>query len=133
MRTRDVRGGMVFLPTLAALLTLSGVVWAEINVSPGTARLNPQALYLKQGTVDTESDPAPALAAMSFTGQSRRVIIQLDGPMNADRRAQLENSGVILADYIPANAFIARLDQVDPEAFGQVVFVRWMAPFRDAW
>ena len=133
MRTRNARGAVTVSSALAVLLTLSSVVWAEIDVLPGPARLNPQTLYLKQGTVNAERDTAPALAGMSFTGQSRRVIIQLDGPMNADRRARLEESGVILADYIPANAFIARFDEVDPEAFGQLDFVRWLAPFRDEW
>lgn len=89
--------------------------------------INPDAIYLRTGLIDTSKpDPAlPALADLAGNAAAgRNFIIQLDGPMNPQRRAQLNAAGVHIGDYLPVNAFIVRLDDADPQAVAKLGFIR---------
>lgn len=121
--------------TLAALLGASGqAMGAPEGAGPASApvigRVSPTSLYLRSGTVDA-STPVGGLGQLA--GQPGRFVIQLDGPMTPARRAALENAGVRLGDYLPINSYIARFEHADGAKLGALGFVRWHAPFDNAW
>ena len=89
-------------------------------------------LHLKSGTVNTQQ-----LTDLRQVAQAERlperVIIQLTGPMDPDRRAAIQASGARILDYIPDNAFIldtrrARLDRITA-----LPFVESLVAFRPEW
>jgi len=93
-------------------------------------KVSPTSIYLKTGEVDAS---APRGGLETLAGQAGRYVIQLDGPMTPARREALADAGVILGDYLPINSFVATFAGADAERVAQLGFVRWHAPFDNAW
>lgn len=112
------------------------VALASVVTSPASAdvdALNPRALYLKQGVVEFEARADVRTQAAPFVGRKTRSVLQLDGPMTPDRRQALEKVGVVLEEYLPANAYIVRLEHADADALGGLGVARAVIPFQRAW
>lgn len=102
----------------------------------GAAELgaSPTALHLRSGvirTIEARTDMAVDLDRIKALGI--RQVVQLDGPMTKDRRAQLENAGLRLGSYLPVNAFIVDAINADAEALAAIGFIRWHGDFESAW
>ncbi len=91
-----------------------------------------RSLYLRQGTVDLRNEPSLLNAGYVFN-EGNRTLIQLDGPITAERRAQLSNVGVILGDYLPMYAYLADLGQVRSDDLIDLGFVTWAGTYQDNW
>ena len=62
-----------------------------------------------------------------------RCVIQLDGPMTAERSAALENAGVKLGGYLPENAWIVKVDDASAASIPTIPFIVWAGAFDNAW
>jgi hypothetical protein len=95
--------------------------------------LSPTALYLETGVIDTGTPVKGLERHAGAKSAGARFVIQLDGPMTPDRAGALRDAGVVLGDYLPMNAWIARLDRADPAKVAALGFVRWHAEFDPVW
>jgi len=123
------------LPALTALLLAFAVQqgFADSSAPAGRPAGGPPALHLRYGVVDTARPVLSAADAVARATASQRFVVQLDGPIDPLRRQRLEAAGVVLGDYLPSNAFVARLDAAEPQAVSGLEFVRWVSPFRSEW
>ncbi|TVQ30272.1 MAG: hypothetical protein EA376_13450 [Phycisphaeraceae bacterium] len=139
----------------AAFFATVGTVQGELPEATVTAMdpLRPDAIYLRTGNfvADTPSvslsDRVRSLRAaqeLRIAGPAgdgaeaiavdrKRHVIQLDGPMTRERRAALVQAGVVIQDYVPANAFVVSLDAADSDAVDGLDFVRWHTDFKADW
>ncbi len=120
---------MVREPTIARmtslwLLTLSGLA---LGASPKST------VPLKGAEIDSSTPKRLTRADISRATSKRRFLLQLDGPMTPQRRAVLEQAGVVLGRPVPPDAYIAKIDRVDPAKVASLDFVRWHAPLDPAW
>jgi len=104
---------------------------AQIAVDPA-APPDPHAIHLRAAVVPTVQ-ANPDLASSIPGAADRRFVIQLDGPMTPERARSLSDAGILVLDYLPINAYIARLDGAQPAAVAALDFVRWHAPFDNTW
>ncbi len=95
--------------------------------------VSPTALYLQVGVIDTSIPNAGLGQHAGPKSAGQRFVIQLDGPMTPTRAAALRAAGIVLGDYLPMNAWIARLDQADPASVAALGFIRWHAEFAPEW
>jgi hypothetical protein len=111
----------------AALLTaVCGCALAHANTTP--------TLKLITGEVDLSTlQDAKNPQLNQAVRLPRRVIIQLDGPMDADRRAAIEASGVILGDYLPDYAYVADMKRARLSALTVLDYVTHVVPYQDEW
>ncbi|MBL4592043.1 MAG: S8 family serine peptidase [Phycisphaerales bacterium] len=63
----------------------------------------------------------------------RRVVIQLDGPIDADRRAAILAAGVVLGDYLPDFAYVADMKNARLDALTVLDFVAHVVPYQSVW
>ena len=92
-------------------------------------------LALRTGTVETSAanDLRQADATAQSFDASAHYVVQLDGPITPERRAQLLRAGVQLGDYLPQNAYIVALRGVAPADLRALEFVAWVGEYRAAW
>ncbi|MCH7814618.1 MAG: S8 family serine peptidase, partial [Planctomycetes bacterium] len=64
---------------------------------------------------------------------SRRLVIQLDGPMTPARRADLAAAGVVLGGYLPTHAYIIDRGPLPAQGLAELDFIRWIGPYRKEW
>jgi len=132
----------------AAVLTLAGAAAgvdrpAEAFSDPAAPALtlgdlathpvSPTALYLQTGVIDTATPVRGLEQHADAKAAGGRFVLQLDGPMTPDRAAALRAAGVVLGDYLPVNAWIARLDHAEADKVAALGFVRWHAEFAPEW
>ena len=115
------------------ILLFGSYAWAEDEAARGAATSKPYVLRLKQGMVDTAQPIDVAAEAPHLAGRGQRVVLQLDGPLDPERRAQLVEAGVTLGDYLPDYAFVAQLEHADAGALNDLSFIRWIGPFENGW
>lgn len=61
-------------------------------------------------------------------------VIQLDGPLTADRRTALEQAGIVLGDYLPFHSHVIHVDAgYDAARLTALEFVRWIGAYQSAW
>ncbi|MGO0061536.1 S8 family serine peptidase [Brevibacillus fluminis] len=66
--------------------------------------------------------------------QSRLVIIQMAGPVQAEWKEELAQDGVLLGDYVPDFSFVAKLSEnTDPSKLEQYSFVKRIVPYRQSY
>ena len=87
-----------------------------ITTTPAT-KLAPAAQFQAQGL----SSHVPA---------SGLFLVQFEGPLSSNRRAELRALGVDLLKYVPDDAFIVRFSHVSPDQVGALDYVRWVGPYR---
>ncbi|MBL0920542.1 MAG: S8 family serine peptidase [Phycisphaerales bacterium] len=142
-------------PSALRLLALAGVACsalaAPVDLTPNLNALrafedvagpagpaDATALFLRAGVVQTDISPARLSSLLMLEPErdqsAGRMVIQLDGPMTAERRAALENAGVSIGDYLPVNAFIVTLNpRAGAGALDALHFVRFASPFQASW
>ncbi len=98
------------------------------------------ALYLRAGVVQTDVSPnrLSQLAMLQPEGDGAvsapRMVIQLDGPMTADRRDRLEAAGVVVGEYLPVNSYIVTVNpRANAAAMDNLEFVRFASDFQASW
>lgn len=90
-------------------------------------------LNFKAGTVEAQALPDLRVQAAQAQRLPDRVIIQLDAPMDTDRRAAIEASGARILDYIPDNAFMLDTRRARPGALAALPFVTAVVAIDPAW
>ncbi|MBC7834237.1 MAG: S8 family serine peptidase [Phycisphaerales bacterium] len=154
VRTRPVAGllmvcggviGFAALGAGGAGASISGTAPITMDVQLGPAvSLMPEmdgdgapaalGLELRTGFVDT-AEPVGGLEKLA--GQAGHFVVQLSGPITPARRTALEGAGIVLGDYLPANAWVVRMEGADAEKVaalgGEGGFVRWHSPFLGDW
>ncbi len=116
----------------AAIVALAGTATTAL------AQFQPQqtgsnVLRLRVGQIDL-SQPRPLTPdAVGVHAAGKTSVIHLSGPMTAQRRATLDATGVVILDYLPVNAYLVRLEGVDPQRIGELGFVRWHGDYRPEW
>ena len=92
-----------------------------------------KSIRLRNELIQTDSGTNRAVMATQMHTQataSGLYLIQFSGPLAPARRAELRQAGVELLQYVPDDAFIARLNQVPPSTVGALSFVTWVGPYR---
>jgi serine protease AprX len=86
----------------------------------------------RQGNVRIEAKKELAIdTATSRNGTAELVIIQFDGPVEAEWKEEVEERGVTLGDYIPDYAYIAKLESSrDKRKIEKLSFVQKVVPFQ---
>ncbi len=111
---------------------LSLFLWLVI-LALGLVRINatmdapPSLLRLRSRVFD------PLITAKDVNKSPPRdglYLVQFIGPVQPGWKDAVEAKGVRLYDYIPENAFIARLDAGAADGIRGLPFVRWVGPFR---
>lgn len=90
-------------------------------------------LNFKAGTVEATALPDLRVQAAQAQRLPDRVIIQLDAPMDTDRRVAIEASGARILDYIPDNAFMLDTRRARPGAITALPFVTAVVAIDPAW
>ncbi len=138
----------------AAMLSVAAGIAAAMSCAASAQVISPT-----HSIVETEVLPAPDRFTVAFPGErirtegrglarlsaltegvapetldSKRFVIQLDGPITPARRASLENAGVRLGEYLPAHAYVVTIDRAArAENMDAVDFVQWGAEMRPEW
>lgn len=60
-------------------------------------------------------------------------VLQLEGPLNEERRASLTSKGATLISPIPDDAFVCHLGDAKASDLRALPFVRWLGEFRSDW
>lgn len=94
-------------------------------------RADGPTLRLQTGDVQVRS--LPAVRTQAGQAAPRRVIVQLNGPMDADRRAAIEASGARILGYVPDNAFVIDTRRARMSAVEVLPFVTAVVAYRDEW
>lgn len=94
------------------------------ELTPG---ISPTRISIANRVIDTtEARPIGELRNRIIAGTApRRMIIQLDGAMNAARQAAIEQSGLKILDYLPPNAYVVDTANTQPQRLGRLNFIRW--------
>lgn len=120
-------------------VVVRGLAFAAVAAVPTPGTAAPPApdkavLYLRAGDVNTRAAAdARTQPGPRTTGGAQRYVLQLDGPITPRRRAALERTGIQLGDYLPMNAYLARLTADDVESLDRVPFVQWVGLYRADW
>lgn len=97
--------------------------------------IDPHALHLRAGKIDLNPQSSLHHAAAGQLQADGYYVLQLEGPLTSERISTLQQAGIRLGDYLPANSYIIHLsagyDIVTRLA--QVDFVRWVGPFEKTW
>ncbi|HVZ94575.1 MAG TPA: S8 family serine peptidase [Phycisphaerales bacterium] len=118
-----------------ALIASSGLCTSFSGAQQMALPANEHQLLLSTGVVNTNIG---GLALADATAKARvkpvqRFVIQLDGPMTPERRAAIQDAGIVLGDYLPVNAYVADFSRADAAKLGGLVFIRWTGEFSNAW
>lgn len=101
-----------------------------VSLAAGAAVAGP--LHFKTGTVDasTIQDVRNGRAGQRVP---LRVVMQMNGPMDPDRRAAIQASGARILDYVPDNAFVLDMRDARMNAINALPFVEAVVPYNAAW
>ncbi len=108
-----------------------GTAWAEEQLS--FEQLDQQSVYLRSGTIDTRQVENLQLNPPAAFDVEQGYLIQLEGPITQERRADLLAAGVHIGDYLPQYTYIANLSEADPAALAELGFVQWVGTFQSDW
>lgn len=130
----NVRSGILCAMSAAGALALAAGAGAQA-LQFAAPPIEGTKLYLRTGDVDTtQARPdLGAIASRRSLSPDARFVLQLDGPMTPERRAKLEDAGVTLGAYLPANAYVATLTGVDRAKAAALDFVRWADDYKVEW
>lgn len=107
---------------------------AALSLPPGGSgiSLEEDSILLKAAQFDPiverfSKDNRSVAAAEVLAGPYH--IVQFKGPVLEAQKKAVREAGGLLLDYIPNNAYLARLDGASKEAVQAMRFVRWVGPF----
>ena len=95
-----------------------------------------QQLHLQAGSFDplTETSHMDAQAGgYAIPDDNSYYIVQCTGPIQMDWKLVLEDSGVVLLEYLPDFAFLVRFEPGMKERVSSQPFVRWIGPYNPAY
>lgn len=116
----------------AAIALLPGISWASADRAIGPHVVD-RTLELKAGRIDTSTlENLLPLDVIPFE-PGERLVLQLDGPLTPQRRADLLSAGVELGEYLPQHAYLVRADAISTAALRNLPFVAWLGRFDSAW
>jgi subtilisin-like proprotein convertase family protein len=98
-----------------------------------TGPLTGEVLYLQAGTIQTEKFPDLLDSEEPFFDRAEVRILVLDRPLSSELRADLEDLGVQLLDYLPLNCFTVRLSGVSRLQLSRVPGVIRVVEYRESW
>ena len=90
-------------------------------------------LHFKSGSVEATSLPDLRTQVAQAQRLPERALIQLEGPIDPDRRAAIEASGARIMGYIPDNAYILDTRRARVGAINALPFVTALVDFRTDW
>ena len=102
-------------------------------VIPFIAAAQQKLIRLRSETIRTERALAPAkdqATRMAERPVSGLILIQLEGTVTPEWRAELRQHDVDLLQYVPDDAFVARAAAVRFSDLRRLSFVRWVGDFR---
>lgn len=126
---------MVGLSVTAALAGMAFGALGADGAAAGGRPAGPRTtdIALRAGTIDAGTARPNLAGAIAQTVRGKRWVIQLDGPMTPQRQAALVAAGVTLENYLPVNAWVARLDGADAAKARGLEFVRWVGAYENSW
>jgi hypothetical protein len=92
-----------------------------------------KSIRLRNETIETDSGTNRAVMAgqrRARVAASGLFLLQFNGPLEPAQRAELKQAGVELIQYVPDDAFIAKLNNVSPASVGAMSFIGWVGPYR---
>ena len=98
-----------------------------------TAISQTKQIRLRNGAIDpAEAANRDIMAATARVGarETGLFLVQFSGPLDPVRRAELRAAGVELVQYVPDDAFIAKLNNVSPASVAARNYVIWVGPYR---
>jgi len=90
-------------------------------------------LRLQTGQIDAGNIEDVRVGLAEGQKMPRRLVVQMDGPMDSDRRAAIEASGARIIEYIPDNAFVLDMRGARLNAITALPFVDHIVNFRASW
>ncbi len=117
---------------------------AAERTSSGQEQSFGSQLHLRAGEVDTtlrENLLKPVPGRPRVIAAGTHYVLQLDGPLTADREAALVQAGIMLGQYLPEHAYIvvlnddaaANLVATVNQPGGPLGFVAWLGAFDSEW
>lgn len=110
---------------------------ANLTASDETNGSGPSFIRLQYATFDPlkgEPNIPTNLRASSQAGAGYRYyIVQLSGPVYESQKAQIQQAGGVIFDYIPDYAFIVHLDEQSRQVVSSLPFVRWVGYYQPAY
>ena len=103
-----------------------------------TARSQTKQIRLRTGIITTAPAGGSAAATIAAAAQVRAqaqtpasglYLIQFENQIQSADRAALQAMGVELVKYVPDDTFIARFNNVSPEAVRGLASIRWVGPY----
>ncbi len=141
---RPITGRGASYRARGALLSLCGFLMVWMVASPAQARQSgavPDAGF--EDRVGRVSLHLGEFAASRFPNlltqddarfdADARYVVQLDGPIDPERRSALEALGVELFDYVPHFAYVAKLEGVDRGRLAAIEFLSSVFAFPESW
>ncbi len=116
------------MPLLFLSFMLLGSGLIHIRAAPPA----PASPIRLRGHVFDPLQTAEAAKATTFSSDDL-YILQFRGPVRDDWKTAVTQAGARLYDYIPENAFIARIDNAHLAPVRAMPFVRWIGPFKPAY
>jgi hypothetical protein len=113
-------------------LVIASTSPAAPNGDPRPAAAS-RILHLNLGAVDTSTLTNLKANARGDFSRQQAYVVQFDGPLTPERRARVENAGIKLREYLPANAYVAELGGVAPAVLQQFPEIAFVGPFQNSW
>lgn len=107
---------------LFAAWTIAALVLAVGSLAGG--------IYLRTGTIDTDAPSLAAATAAKPALGTGAYLIQLRAAITERDKQALTEAGAQLVEYIPEDAFLARVPHSAVAAIKRLSCVKWMSPFR---
>src|ERR1017187_10538448 len=92
-----------------------------------------KSIRLRNELIETDSGTNRAVMAAQIrakTAASGLFLVQFSGPVELSRRVELRKAGVELIQYVPDDAFIAKLNNVSSASVAVMNNVTWVGPYR---
>ena len=121
------------MPRSFCILLAAGLLLLDFTASSQTKEIR-----LRTGTITTAPASGSATPTLAAAAQTRAQVqalasglylVQFENQIQPADRAALQAMGVELVKYVPDDAFIARFNNVSPEAVRGLNSVRWVGPY----
>jgi hypothetical protein len=124
---------LTFVTTGSATRRAAAIFSLLLAAGSALAQEEARALQLKTGRVETIAADVALTELVREAKPKSRAVIQLDGPMTAERRAALEEAGLVIGEYLPPDSFVVSLAGADRGKVNALGFVRWQEAYQPEW